>query len=70
MDTVIYVHDQTCCKCGQADIGSTFHRANHEDCSYQNIWDKHPTKEHIVRHCRNCHYEWVCAPVDQMNGTT
>lgn len=62
----IYNPGQSCVKCGGKDISSSWHkdsyRCNHSSSSIACYG--HGDSEHILRHCRNCRYEWVEAPLD------
>jgi predicted nucleic-acid-binding Zn-ribbon protein len=56
-----------CPKCGGEDIGSGYHRRGGigHTCAYgcPAYWQS-DIGEHIKRHCKNCHYEWLEAPLD------
>ena len=58
-----YNESAACTKCGGLDIGTSYHSGN--SCSYICpmffITDK---PEHMLRYCRNCHYQWVESPLD------
>jgi predicted nucleic-acid-binding Zn-ribbon protein len=60
-----YNHNRACPKCGQKDTVNQFHKAGEYrvrdswGASYQPF-----SQDTIVRHCRNCHYQWEELPLD------
>ena len=59
----IYNKDAFCTKCGGVDISSNYHRESLGCSMYSSpcSWIK---VEHILRHCRNCHWEWGEKPLN------
>jgi hypothetical protein len=61
----LYDPKATCVKCGGEDVTSSYHKKNEYGCSV--IGDDAPCnkiqKEHIVRSCTRCYYEWLEAPL-------
>lgn len=55
---------RVCPKCLGADVGASHHKDEWDTgCSY--YCPGKQEGEHIVRHCRQCHYEWAEAPRDR-----
>ena len=57
----LYNKKAKCPKCGNGDIGSGYHGS---PCSRYDCPGKWQSPAHIIRHCKNCSYEWLEAPLD------
>jgi len=55
-----------CVKCGCGDVGAQYHEDTGRGCHYGNPCFGYGVcaYKHILRHCRNCHFEWVELPLD------
>lgn len=60
-----YFKPNKCKKCGLADTTTTYHDGKFpecdRDCPGHRILGPEP---HMLRHCRNCGYEWCETPLD------
>ena len=68
-DAIRALGEQVCRKCGSDEIGTTWHPKSR--CSFDSCHNCHKThrckggdKEHLVRRCRGCQFEWYVEPLD------
>jgi hypothetical protein len=66
--------DLPCTKCGSTEVSRSFWPKDHRrqareygECSskWTHVigWNEYATREHLVHHCRCCHYEWQTLPM-------
>lgn len=58
-----YDKDAFCTKCGGTEISSGYHKKS-EGCSLLSDACSWVKPEHILRHCTNCHWEWLEKPLN------
>lgn len=58
-----YNKDAFCTKCGGMEITSVYHQDSTGCSVVQGVcyWVK---PEHMLRHCKNCHWEWLEKPLN------
>lgn len=62
-----YSDTRSCVKCDCRKVSTTYHDGRFPECTRECPGHHIDRPEpHMLRHCTNCHYEWVEHPLDSV----